>query len=98
MDDYLHLNIHHSGEFVDEDFSVYEGGEVDDLKIEVDSWSYFELLGCFKELGYTAMEKIYYRNPTFVMNVLVGDKGALEISYLYRVHLCVYIYFQHTLS
>lgn len=32
------------------------------------------------------------------MNVLVDDKGALEIADVYRVHLSVDIYIQHTLS
>lgn len=32
------------------------------------------------------------------MNVLVDDKGALKIVDLYRVHLSVDIYIQHTLS
>lgn len=79
MDKYLHLKPHHSGEFIDEEFSVYEGGTIDDLKVEVDRWSYFELLGCFNELGYSDIEKIYHMDPTFGMNVLVDDKGALEI-------------------
>lgn len=98
MDEYLYLKIHHNGEVIDEEFSLYEGGEVDDFKVEVDRWSYFELLGCLKELGYSVMEKIYNRYPTFGMNVLVNGKCALEISYLYRVHLSVDIYIQHTLS
>lgn len=50
MDKHLHLRINHSGEFVDEEFSVYEEGIIDDLKVEVGMWSYFELLGCFNEL------------------------------------------------
>lgn len=80
IDEDLHLKIHHSGEFVDEEFSVYEGGEMANLKIKVDRWSYFELLGCFKELGYSSIEKIYYRDSTFGMNVMVDDKCALEIA------------------
>ncbi|CAL5210027.1 unnamed protein product [Lathyrus oleraceus] len=98
MDGHLHLKIHHGGEFVDEEHTVYEGGEVADLKIDVDMWSYFELLGCFKDLLYNAIEKTCYRDPTFGMNVLVDDNGALDIAYLYRVHLSVDIYIQHTLS
>lgn len=41
MDEYLHLRIYHSGGFIDKEFSVYEGGKIDDLKVEVDRWSYF---------------------------------------------------------
>lgn len=98
MDEYLHLKIHHSGEFVDEEFSVYEGGEVVDFKVEVDRWNYFKLLDYFKELCYSAIEKIYYRDLIFWMNVFVDDKSFLEIDDLYRVHLSVDIYIPHTLS
>ncbi|CAK8537730.1 unnamed protein product [Lathyrus sativus] len=98
MAEYLNLKIHHNGEFVDDEMSVYEGGQVAELKIDVDRWSYFELLGCFKDLRYNLIEKVYYRDPTFRMNLLVNDKCALEITYLYRVHLNVDIYIQHTLS
>lgn len=56
------------------------------------------MLGCFKELDYREFETIYYRDPTFMMNLLVDDKGALEIVDLYRVHLSVDIYIQHSLS
>ncbi|CAL5208544.1 unnamed protein product [Lathyrus oleraceus] len=98
MDEYLHLKIHHSGEFVHKELIMYEGGKVVDLKVEVDRGSYFELVGCFKELGYSVIEKIYYRDPTFEMNVSIDDKGALEIDDIYRVQLSVDIYIQHTLS
>ncbi|CAL5213458.1 unnamed protein product [Lathyrus oleraceus] len=98
MDEYLHLKIYHIGEFIDEEFSVYKGGEVLVSEVEVDMWSYFKLLGCFKELGYSGIDKIYYRDPTFGMNMLVDDKGALEIVDLYRVHLSVNIDIQHSLS
>lgn len=56
------------------------------------------MLGCFKDLGYNVIEKIYYMYPTFGMNMLVDDNGALEIADIYKVHLSVYIYIQYTLS
>ena len=98
MDEYLNITIHHSGEFVTEDMSVYEGGEIVDLRVDVDKWSYFELIGYIKELGYADVENIYYRDPTAGMNMLVDYKGALEIADLYRVHLSVEVFIQYTLS
>ncbi|CAL5190344.1 unnamed protein product [Lathyrus oleraceus] len=98
MDEYLHLKIYHNGEFIDEEFSVYEGGTFNYLKVEVDMLSYFELLGCFKGLGYNAIEKVYYKDLAFGMNVLVDDKGSLKIIDLYMMHLSVDIYIQHSLS
>ncbi|CAI8601673.1 unnamed protein product [Vicia faba] len=84
MDKYIHLKIYHSGEFIDEEFSVYEGGTNDDLEVEVERWNYFELLGRFKELGYREFETIYYMDPIFGINVLVDDKSVLKIVNLYR--------------
>src|ERR1051325_1138886 len=98
MEEILNITIHHSGEFVSEDLSVYEGGEIADLRVDADMWGYYELLGAIKELGYPAIEKIYYRDPTAGMNLLIDDKGALEIADLYRVHLSVEVFIQHTLS
>lgn len=59
---------------------------------------FFELVGVLKELGYREFETTYYKNSTFGMNALVDDKGASEIAYLYRMHLSLDIYIQHTLS
>ena len=98
MDEYLNITIHHSGEFFTEDMSVYEGGEIVDLRVDVDKWSYFELMGAIKELGYTYVENIYYMNLTARMNMLVDDKGELKITDLYRVHLSVEVFIQHTLT
>ncbi|CAI8598185.1 unnamed protein product [Vicia faba] len=98
MEEILNITIHHSGQFVSEDLSVYEGGEIADLRVDDDMWGYFELLGAIKELGYPAIEKIYYKDPTAGMNLLFDDKGALEIADLYRVHLRVEVFIQHPLS
>ena len=51
MDEFLKLVIHHSGEFADPELSVYEGGLVYELSVDVDRWSYFELVGVLKDLG-----------------------------------------------
>ena len=98
MDEFLKLVIHHSGEFVDPELNIYEGGLVSELSVDVDRWSYFELVGVLKDLGYTDnVEKMYYKDPQFGMNELVDDKGALEIADLYRVHHNVHVYIQHCL-
>lgn len=97
MDRFLKLKIHHNGESIDLELSVYEGWLVDDLKADVDKWSYFELIGVLKELC-RDFETIYYKDPTFWMNVLVDNKGALEIADLYRTHQSVDIYIQYILS
>ena len=77
---------------------MYKGGEFSDLRVDVDKWIYFESVGPIKDLNYTDVEKIYYRDPIIGMNLLVDDNGALEIADLYRVHLSVEVFIQHILS
>lgn len=48
MDEFLKPKIHHSGEFIDYELSVYNGGLVDNLTVEnltveVDKWGYFNV-------------------------------------------------------
>src|ERR1051325_10438132 len=98
MEEILHITIHHSGYFVSDDLSVYKGGEIADLRVDADKWGFFELIGAIKELGYAEIEKIYYKDPTAGMNLLYDDRGALDIADIYRVHLSVEVFIQHTLS
>ncbi|CAK8576498.1 unnamed protein product [Lathyrus sativus] len=98
MDEFIVLRIHHNGEFVDGDLRVYEGVKADEMKVDVDRWSYFELIGSLKDLGYRDFEKIYYNDSTFGMNSLNDDAGALDIADLYKAHLGVDIYIQHKLD
>lgn len=78
--------------------TMHERGAYDELEINVDKWSYFEFVGILKKLGYSEVDTIYYKDPAYGMNVLNGDKGALNIADLCRVHLCVDVYIQCPLS
>ncbi|CAK8539261.1 unnamed protein product [Lathyrus sativus] len=98
MEEILCLKIHHSGEFVDSEKTDYVGGKCNNLEIDVDRWSYFELVGVVKDPGYTEIDTIYYNDPTFGMNVLKDDKGALDVADLCRVHSKDGIYIEHPLS
>ncbi|KAI5443750.1 hypothetical protein KIW84_012415 [Lathyrus oleraceus] len=42
------------------------GGSVVEVKCDVDKWSYFEVLGIVKELGYEESGTVIYKNPTIV--------------------------------
>ncbi|XP_058776147.1 uncharacterized protein LOC131650454 [Vicia villosa] len=59
MDEYIVLTIHHSGDFVDDDLMMYDGGEVTEMKIDVDTWSYFELTGSLKCLWSIKIVDLY---------------------------------------
>ncbi|CAK8564227.1 unnamed protein product [Lathyrus sativus] len=98
MEEFIVLIIYHSGEFINGDLRVYEGGKVDELKVDVNRWSYFELIGTLKDLGYMDFDKIYYNDSAFGMNSLNDDAGALKIFDIYRVHLGVDIQIQHKLD
>lgn len=58
MEEYMHLVIHHGGEFINNDLTLYEGGRFEDLKIDIYKWSFFELV-ILKELGYIEIYTIY---------------------------------------
>src|SRR3954464_3408578 len=98
MEEYMELTIYHNGRFVDDDHSVYEEGAISNLRIDTDTWSYFEFVGVLKDLGYREFEKIWYKDPSLGMSELVDDKGALEINDIYRVHKKCDIYIQHTIA
>lgn len=94
----MSLKIHHGGELMYNEQTMYEGEKYDELKINFDTWSYFKLVGILKELGYSEVDTIYYKDPIFGMNVLNDDKGALDIADLCRVHISIDVYIQHSLS
>lgn len=65
---------------------MWGGRKCNDLEINMVRWSYFKLFGVLEDLGYTEVDTIYYKDPTFRMNVLKDDKGAIEVADLCRVH------------
>ncbi|KAI5423442.1 hypothetical protein KIW84_046410 [Lathyrus oleraceus] len=68
------------------------------LKVDVDKWSYLELVGIVKELGYRKIDRIWYKDPKFGMHVLADDKCEIDIANLCWAHLSVHVYIQHSLS
>lgn len=82
---------------MDIELTVYEG-TLFQLTIDVDKWSYFELVDIVNELGYRKIYTIWYKDPTFEMHVLADDKGALDFADLCKVYLSVDIYTQYSMS
>lgn len=64
---------------MDSEQNVYEGETCDNFKIHVSKWNYFKLVDILKELGYSEVNTIYYKDSTFEMIVLIDDKDALDI-------------------
>lgn len=74
------------------------GGLVVDVKFDVDKWSYFQVLGIVKELGYEESGTVIYKDPTIGLFTLSDDKGAQDTVDLCKVHKSVYLYVQHSVS
>ncbi|KAI5435611.1 hypothetical protein KIW84_022138 [Lathyrus oleraceus] len=97
MDEYTHVVIHHGLFSEGDDKSSYRGS-VAEVKCDVDKWSYFEVLGIVKELGYEEYGTVIYKDPTIGLFILSDDKGAQEIVDLRKVHKSVHFYVQHSVS
>lgn len=69
---------------MDDELTVYERIFLE-LKCDIDKWSYLELVGIAKELGYREINIIWYKDPTFKMHILPDDKCALDIKDLFKV-------------
>lgn len=92
MENILLWLIHHGDSFLENEPTVYKGGTVTEFKIDVDEWSYFELVGIMNELGYREIDMVWYNDPTSGKNFLSDDKGALDIIDICKEHLGVDIY------
>ncbi|KAI5433734.1 hypothetical protein KIW84_020845 [Lathyrus oleraceus] len=84
--------------FLEGDNESSYGGSVDEVKCDVDKWSYFEALRIVKELGYEESRTIIYKDPTISLFTLNDDKGAQDIVDLCKVHKNVHLYVQHPVS
>ncbi|KAI5439509.1 hypothetical protein KIW84_025055 [Lathyrus oleraceus] len=63
-DDFSHVFIHHGGEFVNVEYSSYEG-LVYEVRCDTDKSCYFEVVGIIKDLGYKEAITILYKDFTF---------------------------------
>ncbi|KAI5425701.1 hypothetical protein KIW84_031498 [Lathyrus oleraceus] len=59
MSDMFECVIHHEGMFVEFNILGYDGLE-EVWQVDPDFWSYFEVLGGLKDLGYSKVESLWY--------------------------------------
>jgi len=48
--------VHHGGHFATDEYFKYIGGETTNWSCDLDRWSYFEVLGKIKEMGYISIK------------------------------------------
>jgi len=94
MDGKFEVVVHHRGDFSDFTHSSYHGME-DTWICDPDVWSYFEVLGDLKEMGYINLESLWYYDPLHVDEIIrlryhVGENRMKSIAYDEgKVHLYV---------
>ena len=96
--------IHHRGRFVDKPRITYEGGDVMAFHgLDLDRWSYFELLSLVKELGYDDIVDMWWKIPGLTLEnglrKIKLDCDALELGMLAESKKCeVDVYVEHVVS
>ncbi|KOM50075.1 hypothetical protein LR48_Vigan08g090200 [Vigna angularis] len=84
--------VHHSGTLVNDFSFEYVGGEMTYWSVDLDKWSYFEVVDAIKELGYIKVTDIFYCVEN-ILHKLVDDRGAMNMvnvaKYFGEVHLFV---------
>lgn len=91
MNDFVHVFIHHRGEFADAKYSSYEGLFYEVI-CDVDKWRYFEVVGIIKDPSCKQAETILYRGHTFGMFTLSDDNIAQDVVDSCKVYLSVHMY------
>ncbi|WVZ20267.1 hypothetical protein V8G54_007589 [Vigna mungo] len=75
--------FHHGGKFLNDGSFGYRGGDTSTLMIDIDRWSYFEMLVILKEMGYTNVKELWYSLGGRVledkMKLCSDDKGAMHV-------------------
>ncbi|WVZ07735.1 hypothetical protein V8G54_021081 [Vigna mungo] len=75
--------FHHGGKFLNDGSFGYRGGETSNLMIDIDRWSYFEMLAILKEMGYINVKELWYSLGGRVLEdkieLITDDKGAMHV-------------------
>ncbi|CAL5206990.1 unnamed protein product [Lathyrus oleraceus] len=89
------VNFHHGGHF--DDMDRYVGRMVSNWKCDDDKWSYFEILGVVKEMGYPGVLEMWY-DFVGTLKKLINDFGAIELLNWFKTHGKVDVYIVHLIS
>jgi len=97
---YFLLVVHHSGKFF---YARYVGGDTSTWSCHNDRWSYFEIVGILKELGFITVHEMWYSRGGCEelenrLEVLVDDGGAIEMLKIVNTHGEVHLFLLHVVS
>ena len=93
-DERFEVVVHHRGEFAKNEWCKYVGGETTHWSCDPDHWSYFEILGSLKEMGYHSVKGLCYC-VEMLLHPLNDDRGALNMLHIARHYGEVHMFVVH---
>ena len=95
--------LHHGGHFIQNGSLIYSDGETTTWVCDPDWWSFFEIIGKLKEMGYHLVKELWYKvgKGSVLENklkLLSDDKGALHMVNIARRNGNVHLFVVHTVS
>ncbi|KOM54805.1 hypothetical protein LR48_Vigan10g069700 [Vigna angularis] len=70
--------VHHDGTLIKEVPFKYIDGEIVVWDVDLDKWSFFEIVGALKDLGYLQVKELYY-SVQYLLHKLYDDRGAMNM-------------------
>ena len=93
-DERFEVVVHHRGEFAENEWCKYVGGEITHWSCDPDRWSYFEILGSLQEMGYHSIKGLCYC-VEMLLHPLNDDRGALNMLHIARHYGEVHMFVVH---
>ncbi|WVY97876.1 hypothetical protein V8G54_030027 [Vigna mungo] len=99
---HVEVVFHHGGKFLNDGSFGYRGGETSNLMIDIDRWSYFEMLAILKEMGYRNVKELWYSLGGRVLEdrieLITDDKGAMHVVNIALLNGKAHVFVVHKVS
>jgi len=93
-DERFEVVVHHRGHFAENEWCKYVGGETTHWSRDPDRWSYFEILGSLKEMGYHSIKGLCYY-VEMLLHPLDDNRSALNMLHIARHYGEVHMFVVH---
>ena len=102
MDDHFKVVFHHGGRF-ESNGSLQYVGQFSVLACDLDRWSYFEILGVLKDMGYANVKEMWYAvGGGYVLEarlvLLSNDRGECHMVNIATLNGQVHLYVVHKMD